>query len=76
MTQVSVEDLIAARLTRLPAHLRKRVLAFADALVQSQDAGTPGAEVAAFADTISLDDLQAMSGAIDADCERIDTRGW
>ena len=43
---------------------------------KGQIIGTPGKQLLRFAGTISSEDLQSMSQAIEKDCEQIDLNEW
>ncbi|MBT9166242.1 MAG: hypothetical protein DDT25_00925 [Chloroflexi bacterium] len=67
---------IMKHIDQLPLDLQQRVLDFTQALVPSASQGVPGKQLAHFAGLIELDDIQAMSRAIEAGCERIDANEW
>ncbi len=56
----------------LPTTLQKRVWSFTRALALAQSKGVPGEKLVKFANFIPRDDLQRISDAIEAGCERVD----
>lgn len=76
MVAPQLKDDILERLDRLPPHLQKRVVDFADALVASEPQGVPGAKLLKFAGTIDKQSLREMGQAIEEGCEQIDPDGW
>jgi hypothetical protein len=74
MTNSSIKVEIVEQLEHLPYELQRQVLDFARAL--SRPKGVLGKQLLHFAGTIKSDDLQAMSEAIEAECERVDVNEW
>jgi len=62
---------IEEQLNRLPVEMQRRVLNFALALVASEPKGVPGASLLRFAGSISKEDCDLMTKAIEEDCERV-----
>jgi hypothetical protein len=60
----------------LPDNLQRQVLIFVDALQVSSTRGTPGKSLLKFAGKIPLDELKAMSEAIESGCEQVDSNEW
>ena len=67
---------IMKHIDQLPLDLQRRVLDFTQALVLSASQGVPGKQLAHFGGLMELDDIQAMSRAIEAGRERIDVNEW
>ena len=67
-----VEQIIHA-VMRLTPDAQQKVLDFTSALMPR---GVPGKELLRFAGTIPADDLERMTRAIEAECERIDANEW
>jgi hypothetical protein len=74
MTHSKVTQQIIRQLDQLSPELQRRVLDFVLALSQPQ--GTPGEQLLRFAGVLEPDDAQAMTQAIETNCERIDADGW
>ena len=72
----TITQQIIRQLDQLPFELQRRVLDFAQALVLSLPKGVPGKQLLRFAGAIGPDDIQAMSQAIEAGCEKVDTDEW
>ncbi|MDI6886702.1 MAG: hypothetical protein QMD22_10280 [archaeon] len=70
MTNPSIKAEVVKQLDNLPTELQRHVLEFIRAL--SRPKGVPGKQLLHFAGTIEDDDLQAMTRAIEAECERVD----
>ena len=64
---------IIRQLDQLPLDLQQQVLNFTQELALSLPKGVPGKQLLHFTGLIEPDDIQAMSQAIEAGCERIDT---
>ena len=62
---------IIEQIDALPVELQQHVLDFARALTKPVLKGIPGKSLLVFAGSIPEDDLQAMSDAIEAGCERV-----
>jgi hypothetical protein len=73
MTNTFIKDNIIAQIDRLPYDLQLRVLDFAKTLVPK---GVEGKSLLRFEGTISVDDLQLMSKAIEDGCEKVDIGEW
>ena len=73
-------SLIAGQIMRyldqLPLDLQRRVLDFTQALALSLPEGVSGKQLLDFAGAIEADDIQAISQAIEAGCEKIDASEW
>ncbi|MGB3459425.1 MAG: hypothetical protein WBB08_09065 [Halobacteriota archaeon] len=74
MTNASIKAEIVKQLDYLPTELQRHVLDFVRTL--SRPKGVPGKQLLHFAGTIGEDDLQAMSRAIETECERVDWNEW
>lgn len=68
----SVLDEITDHLRRLPAAQQRQALAYVETLERAGG----GAALAALSGSIPREDLAEMAAAIEADCERVDARGW
>jgi hypothetical protein len=73
MTTTLIKDNLIAQLDKLPYDLQLRVLDFAKALMPQ---GIEGKSLLRFEGTISVDDLQLMSKAIEDGCEKVDIGEW
>lgn len=62
-------------MARLSQEEQERVLAFAKTLTAGP-AGKAGKDIARFAGTVDLADLEQMAAVIEEDCERIDKSEW
>jgi hypothetical protein len=60
----------------LPPEEQRRVLDFARALASARPRGVPGKQLLKFSGGIPVDDLEAMSRAIEDGCEQVDADGW
>lgn len=76
MVSPVLEKELHRQLEHLPVGEQKRVLDFARALAASHPQGVPGKTLLQFSGTISLEDLQLMSQAIEEGCEKIDSNEW
>jgi len=73
MITMSVKNNLIAQLNKLPYELQLKVLDFAKTLVPK---GVKGKSLVQFEGTISAEDLQLMSAAIEENCEKVDINGW
>lgn len=76
MVTPQLKDEILERLDRLPSHLQRRVVDFADALVSTEPQGVPGTQLLKHAGAIDSQSLREMEQAIEEGCERIDPDAW
>lgn len=76
MTDSTIKQEIVRQLDHLPLELQRRVLDFAQALVLSSPKGVPGKQFLRFSGFLKEDDIQAMTQAIEAGCERVDMNEW
>jgi len=76
MANASIKSEIVEQLDALPHELQQQVLDFARALTLTAPKGVPGKQLLRFAGAIQRDDLQAMSQAIEAGCERVNLDEW
>ena len=76
MSASSVEKDVFEEIHKLGEEQQRRVLEFARSLGQSRPRGVPGKDLLRFAGTIDKDDLQEITQAIDAGCERVDSHEW
>jgi hypothetical protein len=74
MSNSSIKVEIVEQLEHLPYELQRQVLDFVREL--SRPKGVPGKQLLQFAGTFKTDDLQAMSKAIEAECEKVDMNEW
>lgn len=73
MTAASITESLIAQVEKLPYDLQLRVLDFAKTLLPK---GVEGKSLLKFERTIPLNDLELMSKAIEANCEKVDTSEW
>ncbi|MCL4304096.1 MAG: hypothetical protein KJ077_50900 [Anaerolineae bacterium] len=64
------------QLDQLPVELQRKVFEFAQALTLSLPKGTPGKNLTRFSGVIEREDIEAMSQAIEADCEQVEPHEW
>lgn len=69
-------DEVVEQLKAMPQDLQWQVLEFARALVKAEFQGMPGQNLLQFAGSISPEDLQLMSEAIEQGCEQVDINEW
>lgn len=73
MTATTIKDNLIAQLDKLPYNLQLRVLDFVKALIPK---GVEGKSLLRFEGAIPVDDLQLISKAIEANCEKVDVSEW
>jgi len=73
MTSLSIKESLIAQLDNLPYDLQLRVLDFVKSLIPK---GVTGKSLLQFEGSISADDLQLMSKAIEESCEKVDISEW
>ena len=73
MTTQSVKDNLITQIDKLPHDLQVRVLDIIKALTSK---GVEGKSLLRFEGSISEDDLQLMSKAIEEGCEKVDINEW
>lgn len=73
MTATSITESLIAQVEKLPYDLQLRVLDFAKTLLPK---GVEGKSLLKFERAIPLNDLELMSKAIEANCEKVDTSEW
>ena len=73
MTTESIKDNLIAQIDKLPHDLQVRVLDIIKALTPK---GVEGKSLLRFEGSISTDDLQLMSQAIEEGCEKVDINEW
>ncbi len=77
MTEVStIKQDIARQLDHLPPELQRQVLDFAQALAKSYPKGVPGKQLLRFSGIMEAEDIQAITQAVEASCERVDMNEW
>ena len=76
MVDANIQSQLTAVLQNLEPSQQRQVLEYALHLRAKTVTGIPGSRLAQFAGKIGETDLNAMSAAIAAGCERIDTDGW
>jgi len=76
MTESVITQQLVEQVDRLPLEFQRKVLDFAQALALALPKGVPGRSLLRFAGEIDAEDLQAMSRAIQADCEQVDADEW
>ena len=75
MNDYMIEQVVG-QLRQLPEAMQRQVLSFTQMLQSSIPIGVPGRSLLTFAGTISAEDLQLMSEAIEEGCERVDSDEW
>jgi len=73
VTTQSVKDNLMTQIDKLPHDLQARVLDIIKALTPK---GVEGKSLLRFEGSISADDLQLMSKAIEEGCEKVDINEW
>ena len=73
MTTQSVKENLITQIDKLPHDLQVRVLDIIKALTPK---GVEGKSLLRFEGSISKDDLQLMSKAIEEGCEKVDINEW
>ncbi len=73
MTTQSVKDNLITQIDKLPHDLQVRVLDIIKALTPK---GVEGKSLLRFEGSISADELQLMSKAIEEGCEKVDINEW
>lgn len=73
MTTQSVKDSLITQIDKLPHDLQVRALDIIKALTPK---GVEGKSLLRFEGSISADDLQLMSKAIEEGCEKVDVNEW
>jgi hypothetical protein len=73
MTDTFVKDSLITQIGKLPYDLQLRVLDFVKALAPT---GVRGDSLIRFGGTIPVEDLKAMSQAIEQSCENVDINEW
>jgi len=73
VTTQSVKDNLITQIDKLPHDLQVRVLDIIKALTSK---GVEGKSLLRFEGSISEDDLQLMSKAIEEGCEKVDINEW
>jgi hypothetical protein len=73
VTTQSVKDSLINQIDKLPHDLQVRVLDIIKALTPK---GVEGKSLLRFEGSISPDDLQLMSKAIEEGCEKVDANEW
>jgi hypothetical protein len=72
----SIEHDVTRQLDNLSPYLQRQVLAFAQALAQSFPKGVAGKKLLRFSGILEADDIQAITQANEAECERVDVNEW
>ena len=87
VVDTQIRDALLEQLAKLPVGAQRQVLDFAHGLslslqktaagqIGSRPVGVPGKSLLRFVGTISPEDCQIMTEAIEAGCERIDSHEW
>ena len=87
LVDTQIRDALLEQLAKLPVGAQRQVLDFAHGLslslqktaagqIGSRPVGVPGKSLLRFVGTISPEDCQIMTEAIEAGCERIDSHEW
>lgn len=71
MDTTTIAEQIAEQVATLPPEDQKRVIAFVGALAVTQPKGVPGRDLLRFAGTVSEEDADLMTQAIDEGCEQV-----
>jgi hypothetical protein len=67
---------VIEQLDNLPENLQQQVLVFIQELQSIKGRGVNGSQLVKFAGSISVDDLERMSQAIEDGCEQVDANEW
>lgn len=73
---ISIIEKVIEQLKELPQELQWRVLEFTRTLATSTVQGVAGVNYLRFAGTIPLDDVSAMTLAIEQGCDQVDANEW
>jgi hypothetical protein len=77
MAEVStIEHDVTRQLDNLSPDLQRQVLAYVQALTQSFPKGVSGKKLLRFSGILEAEDIQAITQAIEAECERVDVNEW
>ena len=76
MVSPVIRDKLLEQLDQLSLPQQRKVLDFADALVQAKPRGVPGKELAQYIGLIDEQSLREMQEAIEEHCGRIDPDEW
>jgi hypothetical protein len=76
MTESTITQQLVQQVDQLPLEFQRKVLDFAQALALAVPKGVSGRSLLRFAGAIEVDDLRAMSEAIEAGCEQVDADEW
>lgn len=76
MNNLILEKAIHEQLEKLPIEQQRQVLEFVRALASTELKGSLGSSLMRFAGTIDLKDLEAMTNAINEDCEKVSSNEW
>lgn len=77
MTEVStIKQEVVRQLDQLPPELQRQVLDYAHSLAISFPKGVKGKQLLSFSGIMETEDIQAMSEAIEAGCERVNMNEW
>ncbi|MCL0081479.1 hypothetical protein M1N64_04550 [Peptococcaceae bacterium] len=76
MITSTITQQVISQLDRLPFELQLRVLDYTQSLVFSLPKGVHGEQLLRFVGVIESGDIQAMSQAIKAECEKVDASEW
>lgn len=76
MNKTSIEKQIIERLQQLEKAQQLQVLNFAAFLATSHNTGVSGKSLLKFAGSISQEDIELMSDAINKECKKIDLDEW
>ena len=67
---------ILDQLDKLPLEHQRKVLDFARSLSKANPVGKAGKELLSFAGTIEIEDIKAISQAIEEGCEQVNINEW
>ncbi len=77
MSKPSLREEILREVDRLPLGMQRRVLLFAQTLVQTEPKGMPWSEfLTRFGGSISNEDADIMERAIEESCEQVEPDEW
>ena len=67
---------ILDQLNKLPLEHQRKVLEFARSLSKANPVGKAGKELLSFAGAIEVEDIKAISQAIEEGCEQVNINEW
>jgi hypothetical protein len=76
MIENNIKVELMERMDKLNPTMQKRVVEYAQSLLESSPQGTSGAEYLKFAGIMTTEEAKEFLQAIEEDCERIDADEW